>query len=134
MAMDSHEAGAQNWTDDFLAAFKRLRGYDLTPYLPVMAGYVIDDIKTSENVLYDVRLTIADLIAERYYGTFDRLCRKHNVVFTAQATGNAQCIVAISIVAKSKVQKPQGEFWVMQPDGNYDIKESSSAAHLYGNR
>ena len=109
MAMDSHEAGAQNWTDDFLAAFKRLRGYDLTPYLPVMAGYVIDDIKTSENVLYDVRLTIADLIAERYYGTFDRLCRKHNVVFTAQATGNAQCIVAISIVAKSKVQKPQGE-------------------------
>ena len=132
MAMDSHEAGAQNWTDDFLAAFKRLRGYDLTPYLPVMAGYVIDDIKTSENVLYDVRLTIADLIAERYYGTFDRLCRKHNVVFTAQATGNAQCIVAISIVAKSKVQKPQGEFWVMQPDGNYDIKESSSAAHLYG--
>ena len=79
-----------------------------------------------------MRLTIADLIAERYYGTFDRLCRKHNVVFTAQATGNAQCIVAISIVAKSKVQKPQGEFWVMQPDGNYDIKESSSAAHLYG--
>ena len=43
MAMDSHEAGAQNWTDDFLAAFKRLRGYDLTPYLPVMAGYVIVD-------------------------------------------------------------------------------------------
>lgn len=132
MAMDSHEAGAQNWTDDFLPEFKRLRGYDLTPYLPVMAGYIVDDIKTTEGVLYDVRLTIADLIAERYYGTFDELCRKRNVVFTAQATGNAQCIVAIPIVAKSKVQKPQGEFWVMQPDGNYDIKESSSSAHIYG--
>lgn len=132
MAMDSHEAGAQNWTDDFPQAFKRRRGYDLTPYLPVMAGYVIDNIRTSENVLYDVRLTIADLIAERYYGTFDRLCRENNIIFTAQATGNAQCIVAIPIVAKSKVQKPQGEFWVMQPDGNYDIKEASSSAHLYG--
>lgn len=132
MAMDSHEAGSQNWTDDFLTEFKKRRGYDLAPYLPVMAGYIVGDIKTSEGILYDVRLTIADLVAERYYGTFDELCRKRNVVFTAQATGNAQCIVAIPIVAKSKVQKPQGEFWVMQPDGNYDIKESSSSAHLYG--
>lgn len=30
------------------------------------------------------------------------------------------------------MQKPQGEFWAIHPDGNYDIKESSSAAHLYG--
>ena len=59
MAMDSHEAGAQNWTDDFLKEFKRLRGYDLSSYLPVMAGYVIVDVRTSESVLYDVRLTPA---------------------------------------------------------------------------
>lgn len=52
-----------------------------------MAGYVIGDVRTSESVLYDVRLTIADLISERYYGTFDRLCRNRNIVFTAQATG-----------------------------------------------
>lgn len=132
MAMDSHEAGAQNWTDDFLSAFYKLRGYKLESYLPVMAGYVVGDVHTSEAVLYDVRQTIAELIAERYYGTFDKLCRERNIVFTAQATGNAQCIVAIPIEAKGKVQKPQGEFWVMHPDGNYDIKESSSAAHLYG--
>lgn len=132
MAMDSHEAGAQNWTDDFLSAFYKLRGYKLESYLPVMAGYVVDDVLTSEAVLYDVRQTIAELIAERYYGTFDKLCRERNIVFTAQATGNAQCIVAIPIEAKGKVQKPQGEFWVMHPNGNYDIKESSSSAHLYG--
>lgn len=132
MAMDSHEAGSQNWTDDFLAAFHRLRGYDLTPYLPVVAGYAVEDIRTSEHILYDMRLTIAELIADRYYGTFDSLCRRNHITFTAQATGNAQCIVAIPIAAKGKVQKPQGEFWLLQPNGNYDIKESSSAAHLYG--
>ncbi|WP_299233213.1 glycosyl hydrolase [uncultured Bacteroides sp.] len=131
MVMDSHEAGSQNWTDDFLEAFKERRGYDLTPYLPVMAGYIVENVRSSESILYDVRLTIADLIAERYYGTFDTLCRKEKLTFTAQATGNAQCIVAIPIVAKGKVQKPQGEFWLIHPDGNYDIKESSSAAHLY---
>ncbi len=132
MIMDSHEAGSQNWTDDFPAEFKKRRGYDLFPYLPVMAGYVVKDIRHSEAFLYDVRLTIADLIAERYYGCMDSLCRQRGITFTAQATGNAQCIVAIPIVAKGKVQKPQGEFWAMQPDGNYDIKEASSAAHLYG--
>lgn len=36
------------------------------------------------------------------------------------------------ILAKGKVQKPQSEFWGHHPDGNYDIKECSSAAHMYG--
>lgn len=134
LAMDSHEAGSQNWTDDFLEAFSDKRGYDLAAYLPVMAGYVVDSVEESEAVLYDVRETIAELVAERYYGTFERLCRERDIVFTAQATGNAQCIVAIPIEAKGKVSKPQGEFWLIHPDGNYDIKESSSAAHLYGKR
>ena len=33
---DSWEAGSQNWTDNMLAQFKRLRGYDATPWLPVL--------------------------------------------------------------------------------------------------
>lgn len=131
MVMDSHEAGSQNWTDDFMSEFARRRGYSLETYLPVMAGYVVDDVRKSEGVLYDVRQTIAELISERYYGTLDSLCRSRGITFTAQATGNAQCIVAIPIEAKGKVQKPQGEFWLIHPDGNYDTKESSSAAHLY---
>lgn len=132
MVMDSHEAGSQNWTDDFLEAFEELRGYDLTTYLPVVAGYMIDDVKTSEGVLYDMRRTIADLISQRYYGTFESLCRKRGLVLTAQATGNGQSIVAVPIEAKGRVGKPQGEFWWYHYDGNYDIKEASSAAHLYG--
>ena len=33
---DSWEAGSQNWTDNMIAQFKRLRGYDPTPWLPVL--------------------------------------------------------------------------------------------------
>lgn len=134
VAMDSHEAGSQNWTGDFLEAFRGLRGYDLTPYLPIIAGYVIDNVEVSERVLYDYRRTIAQLIADRYYGTLDSLCRSRGVTFTAQATGNAQCIVAVPVEAKGRVSKPQGEVWMMHPDGNYELKETSSAAHLYGKR
>ncbi|MCC8018229.1 MAG: glycosyl hydrolase family 2 [Rikenellaceae bacterium] len=132
VAMDSHEAGSQNWTDDFIEEFSRRQGYDPTLFLPAMMGYVVGDIGTSDGFLYDVRRNIADMIADNYYGTLDRLCRENGLVLTAQATGNALCIVADPIMAKSRVAKPQGEFWPIHPDGNYDIKESSSSAHLYG--
>lgn len=130
--MDSHEAGSQNWTADFIPEFTQRRGYDPTLLLPALCGYVIDDVEETQGFLQDIRRNIADLVADNYYGTFERLCRKEGVTFTAQATGNALCIVADPILAKSKVTKPQGEFWPIHPDGNYDIKESSSAAHLYG--
>ncbi|MDR0988922.1 MAG: glycosyl hydrolase family 2 [Prevotellaceae bacterium] len=132
IAMDSHEAGAQNWTKRFPEEFLRRRGYDPTPYLPAMMGYVVKDVPTTSGFLYDVRRTIADLISDNYFGPFQRLCTEHGLTFTAQAMGNALCIDADNLQAKSRVDKPQGEFWPIHPDGNYDIKESSSAAHLYG--
>ncbi len=134
VAMDSHEAGAQNWTDNFIEEFKSRQGYDPTLYLPAMMGYVVNGVKESDGFLFDVRRNIADMISDNYYGTFNRLCKQRGLTFTAQAIGNALCIVGDPIQAKSKVDKPQGEFWVIHPDGNYDIKESSSAAHLYGKK
>lgn len=134
VVMDSHEAGAQNWTDDFIDQFKQRQGYDPTVYLPAMMGYVIDGVKESDGFLFDVRRNIADMVADNYFGTVDRLCNENGIILTAQAIGNALGIVGDPIHAKSKVNKPQGEFWGMHPTGNYDIKESSSSAHLYGKK
>lgn len=134
IAMDSHEAGAQNWTDDFIEQFKQRQGYDPMIYLPAMMGYIVDGVKESDSFLFDVRRNIADMISDNYYGTIEKLCNKNGLIFTAQAIGNALCIAGDPIQAKSKVSKPQGEFWGIHPDGNYDIKESSSAAHLYGKK
>lgn len=132
VVIDSHEAGSQNWTDNFIEEFTRRRGYDPTPYLPAMMGYIVDDVQTSTDFLFDIRRNIADLVADNYFGTFERLCRQEGLTLTAQAPGNALCIPADPIQAKSRVAKPQGEFWPIQPDGMYDIKECSSSAHLYG--
>jgi hypothetical protein len=134
VVMDSHEAGAQNWTDHFIGEFTQRRGYDPTLYLPAMMGYVISDVTTSNGFLFDIRRNIADMLTDNYYGTVESLCDQSGLTFTAQAIGNALCIVGDPIQAKSKVAKPQGEFWGIHPNGNYDIKESSSAAHLYGKR
>ncbi|MEO7311132.1 MAG: glycosyl hydrolase [Chitinophagaceae bacterium] len=134
VAMDSHEAGSQNWTDDFIDQFKARQGYNPMPFLPAMMGFVVDGVKESNGFLFDVRRNIADLVADNYYGTFERLSHKKGLVYTAQAIGNALCLVGDPIQAKGRVCKPQGEFWAIHPNGNYDIKESSSAAHLYGKK
>lgn len=49
---------------------------------------------------------------------------------TAQAVGNGLSLVADNLQAKGRVNKPQGEFWTSHPDGGYDVKETSSAAHF----
>ena len=129
--MDSHEAGAQNWTDDFPVEFKARRGYDLRPFLPVMAGYAVDSQEASERVLADVSKTCVELIAERYYGEFNRLCEAESLTFTAQ-TGGGMFMLGDSVFTKKYVQIPESEFWGYQEFGAYDVKDCSSAAHLYG--
>ena len=132
IAMDSHEGGAQNWTPKMLEEFKSRRGYDLKPYLPMLAGYVVESTEKTEKVLSDLRHTIADCITDNYFGTFQQRASEKGLSFTAQAIGNALCIDGDAIAVKKVVDKPQGEFWSYQRDGAYDIKDCSSACHLYG--
>ncbi len=56
--IDSWETGSQNWTPRFRKDFKRLRGYDPLPLLPVMTGRAVDNLEVSERFLWDVRQTV----------------------------------------------------------------------------
>jgi hypothetical protein len=130
--MDSHEAGSQNWTAGFENKFKQLRGYDIHTYLPALAGYIVGSTAETSGFLYDMRLTLSDLVSSEYFNVLDSLCRQAGVLFTAQAVGGGITMVADNFKAKGRVQKPQGEFWAYQTHGSYDVKEASSAAHIYG--
>ena len=132
ITMDSHEGGSQNWTPRMLDEFRTRRGYDFRPWLPTLAGYILESREKTAQVLYDYRLIIADCIRDNYFGTFQRRATENGLTFTAQAIGNALCIIGDAIRVKQAVEKPQGEFWTYQRDGAYDVKDCSSAAHLYG--
>lgn len=132
IAMDSHEGGSQNWTPGFEQEFLHRKGYDMRQYLPVMMGYIVGSVAGSNGFLYDMRRTMADMVSNNYYGTLQKLCNERGIEFTAQATGNGLSLVADNLQAKGRVYKPQGEFWTSHPDGGYDVKETASAAHLYG--
>lgn len=132
VCMDSHEAGDQNWTQDFDSLFLAERGYDIKPYLPAMQGYIVGNVERTERFLQDLRRTIADAVSRRYFATIDSLCHDEGVELTAQAMGNGQSICSDNLMAKGYVDRPQGEFWTRMHHGSYDTREAASAAHLYG--
>src|SRR5690606_29976286 len=63
---DSWECGGMNWTDNFSDEFKNYRGYDLLDYLPISAGYIVNDVQTTNAFLADFRKTLADLVAHNH--------------------------------------------------------------------
>ena len=130
--MDSAEHGSQNWTPDFVAQFEQRRGYSPLRLLPAMMGWVVGSREESDKFLFDVRRTIADLMSDEYYGTFQKLCHANGLTLMAQAPGIATCLPSDNIQAKGRADIPMGEFWMSQPDGTMDCKEAAMAAHVYG--
>jgi hypothetical protein len=65
---DSYEVddarGQSNWTGNFLAEFKKRRGYDLQNYLPAL--FQKGDKDMNSRVIYDYRTTIGELILEDF--------------------------------------------------------------------
>ena len=74
--IDPREWGSQNWGCQFAEEFKVRRGYDLIPYLPVMAGVPLESASRYEQVQNDIRLTIEELVKEKFFQTFTRLAEE----------------------------------------------------------
>ena len=126
--IDSYEVGSQNWTAGFEKQFEALRGYDLTAYLPTLAGYYIDGGEITERFQWDFRRTIGDLIAENYYGRFAELCHQNNLNFSVEPYWGP--FDNMQVGAKGDIV--MCEFW----SGGYPFFDSSkfvsSIAHLNG--
>lgn len=129
--MDSHEAGIANWTARMPERFEEVCGYDITPWLPALCGYIVADREKTERFLLDFRKAIDETVSSQFYGTLARLCRRDGVQMTSQAMLGC---VNDNIASRGRVDKPQGEFWAYQVNGNYDCLDCASAAHLYGKK
>lgn len=136
MTMDSWEAGMQNWTDDMIAEFQKRRGYDPTPYLPVLAGHVVESADVSDRFLWDFRRTLADMFADDFYGTMEKDLKQKGLGSYAEASGVALEIPEDTLLNKSNIDIPMAEFWVhaLHPESMYyvDNRGAASAGHVYG--
>lgn len=130
--VDSWECGSQNWSPVFAAEFKKRRGYDLLPYLPVMAGIPVESADVSEKVLSDVRKTIAELLVDNFYGTMAKLAHAQGCSFSAESV--APVMTSDGMLHFSQADIPMGEFWFRSPthDKPNDMLDAISGGHIYG--
>jgi hypothetical protein len=136
---DSWEAGSQNWTDNILAQFKKLRGYDPAPWLPVLSGRIVESAEMSDRFLWDFRKTIADLIATEHYAQLEDTLHERGMRHYGESHEDGRAFVADGMEVKKMNEVPMSAMWTQRPGVNQpqfgynaDDRESASVAHIYG--
>lgn len=138
---DSLEVTAESmyWTDDFLAEFQKRRGYDLTPYLPLVKHPgesdpgeeypslpFFDEPEIGERVRHDYWLTVSDLMIDNFYQPLIDWAHNNHLKIRIQAHGAPADLLKIY----GQADFPETE--VLYADGRYDfLKLASSAGHLF---
>ena len=136
-SIDSYEAGGQNWTSGFEQIFRERMGYDLTKYLPALAGgRILNSVDITERFLWDVRRVQADLVAENYYRRFSELCHQHHMTSYTEPYESGP-FEELQIGANVDINL--GEFWSafsfitpMRPPSRRTTKLAASIAHING--
>lgn len=159
--VDSYEADAQNWTENMIPEFKTRRGYDPIPYLPVLAGRIVESAEVSDRFLWDFRLTIAEMLVDNHYAAITDFAHKQDVKTYGEVAGISMPVIQDALRNKNAVDIPMAEFGMGQglgSDGSWtspadldtqkayggandrlnahqsDVREAASAAHIYGKK
>ncbi|WP_321346141.1 glycosyl hydrolase [uncultured Draconibacterium sp.] len=136
--IDSYEAGQMTWTPKMAEEFEARRGYSLIPWLPVLAGEIIESTKASEQFLWDWRTTIGELIAENSYDQVTDILAERGMGRYTESHENGRLYLVDGMDAKRTAAVPMSAMWTPSGWGSTpamaqaDIRESASVAHIYG--
>src|SRR5580658_1393939 len=120
---DSLEVERSDWTPNFLVEFQKRRGYDLTPYLPALAG--VDIGPKSADVRHDWGLTLTELANDNYLTPIREWANRHGTLFRSQSYGTPP--VSLSSNALEDLPEGEGSQWRHASSARW----ASSASHLY---
>ncbi|HEV8504904.1 MAG TPA: glycosyl hydrolase, partial [Chitinophagaceae bacterium] len=135
---DSYEAGQETWTPKMREEFKKRRGYDLLPWMPVLTGAIIKSTEASEQFLWDYRKTIGELLAENHYDQLTSILAKYGMKRYSESHENGRVFIGDGMDVKRKAAVPMAAIWTPGVGGSSlimaqaDIRESASVAHIYG--
>ena len=136
---DSWEVEVANWTPTLREEFRRRRGYDLLPFLPVITGAIVDSRPVSNRFLHDFRKTLGELAIDNHYRLFKDGAHRHGLLIHPESGGPH----AVPIDAQRCLgfdDAPMSEFWAWSPrhrvgdQNRFFVKQPASAAHTYGRR
>ena len=111
---DSYENQPQTWTRAFCEEFRKRRGYDLMPWLPVLAGRIVESRSLSDRFLHDFRSTISDLYVENHFGYFAKRVSDLGLTFSTEGGYGWASAIADGLRIEAFADVPMGEFWHAQ--------------------
>jgi hypothetical protein len=134
---DSWEAGVANWTDAIFAEFRTRRGYDMHPWLPVLAGRVVESTESSDRFLWDFRKTLSELVAENHYDQLTTILHARGMGRYTESHEGGRAFIGDGMEVKRAADIPMSAMWCEAPGqpsryGESDVRESASVAHIYG--
>ena len=138
LMIDSYEAGCQNWTVNMEKEFINRRGYALRPWMPALAGIVIDSADRTERFLADWRRTLGELIVENHYEAASEALAPYGMKRYTESHEAYRAFVGDGMDVKRGADIPMSAFWTRTseystyPMCEADIRESASVAHIYG--
>ena len=138
LMFDSWEAGFANWTPKILEGFEKIRGYDPIPWLPALAGYVVESPEKTDMFLWDWRRTIQLLLKENHYDFLTDYLHDIGMIRYGESHEAGFATMGEGMEMKQTADIPMGAMWMHntpgQMEGMYfnDNQESASVAHIYG--
>ncbi|OJV15041.1 MAG: glycoside hydrolase [Dyadobacter sp. 50-39] len=141
MVLDSYEAGHMTWTKAMEEEFKKRRGYDITPWIPVLTGAIVQSAAESDRFLWDFRKTIGELIVENHYEVIGDALKARGMKRYTESHEGGRIYLADGMDVKRKADVPMAAMWTPgslaggadeEVRSEADIRESASVAHIYG--
>jgi hypothetical protein len=120
---DSLEVYDSDWTGDLLEEFRKRRGYDLKPYLPVLVNGASGK---SAAVRHDWGQTLTELFDERFVTAVEEWARQRGTLFRAQLYGIPPAV--LSSYGSIDLAEGEGAEWKTFAPTRW----ASSASHVYG--
>ncbi len=131
----SYEVRGMLWSENFLDEFRRRRGYDLAPFLPLLSGARIVSRELASRVLFDYRKTLGEVVVDAYYRAAVDEAHKVGLGLHSEAGGPGPPVHQVpvcALTALGAIDSVRGEFWPFRPDSPlWVVKETAAAAHIY---
>jgi alpha-L-rhamnosidase len=139
LLVDSIEVGPQNWTESLPAEFRRRRGYDITPWMPALAGVIVGSAEQSDQFLYDFRRTLGELIADHHYGQIAATARERGLIQYGEALEQGRPVLGDDMEMRRHASIPMAAMWTYSPRAGAptpprfaDMRGAASVSHIYG--
>ena len=119
--------------------FTARRGYDPKPHMGVLSGRIVGSAEASDQFLWDLRKTIAELVADEHYRTIRDRLGARGLTHSGEAHELGRAFIGDGIAVRKHMDVPMGAIWTQrpgidaaQPVYEVDLREAASAAHIYG--